>query len=282
MSNIHDDSAQGDHQPTQTREEFNSKTYPEDVSHVGRALIINNDDFQGDGLNARPTKRENSGKDLAEVQKLLLSLGFKSKDIATRLNLTKQEMIAEIENKAKLDYTNYGCFLCVVMSFGEPGIIICPGKNGKDERCELKQIQAPFTGDKCRSLAVKPKIYFIMGNNNYEEIHASEGGEGSRPQVKLETRKIPRECHFVTQYSSDHDHGQWKLGKMSPYISSVVEAFNTHVLKGSEDMDILKLMTRINKLMVYKHEAETPLVTSLLTKRYHFRPKPTETIPRPQ
>ncbi|XP_021380375.1 caspase-7-like [Mizuhopecten yessoensis] len=254
-----------------TREEFERQTYPENFQFVGRALIVNNHIFKGEQTNNKGEFRKGSEIDVQKIEALLSKLGFTKENIKKGENLTKDELKEEIKKAAKKDYSDFGCFLCVIMSFGEPGIIICPGKDGQpDERCELKDIQAPFTGDKCKSLATKPKIYFIMGNDNYVKKDVSEGGAGSLPLVKLETKKIPRECNFVTQYSSETDQGFWSRGEASPYIAAVIEAFETHVLK--ENMDILKLLTRINGIMA-KEDSLIPLVTSLLTKRFHFRPK---------
>nr|ADN05225.1 caspase [Azumapecten farreri] len=273
MSDGTDNSGQAgrsDQNPQVTREEHEGPIYPQNVKFVGRALIVNNDTFKGDSK--KGVYRSGSDIDVKEIYDLLLKLGFTERNIVRRENLTKKELKHEITEAAGQKYDDYGCFLCVIMSFGEPGIIICPGKNDQpDERCELKDIQSPFTGEKCRTLATKPKIYFIMGSDNYIRKDVSEGGKPSQPPFVPETKKIPRECNFITHYSTETDQGNWNRKKASPYIEAVIKAFKTHVLGGG-DMDILKLLTRINRIMAEEH-ASIPLVTSLLTKRYHFRPR---------
>ncbi|XP_033754755.1 caspase-8-like [Pecten maximus] len=198
----------GDCPPQQTREEFDSKTYSENVKFVGRALVVNNDQFRGSGNNPSPERR-GSTIDFDAVIALLKDLGFAESHIESHQNLTKGQLKEIIEEAAGYEYNDFGCFVCVIMSFGEPGIIICPGEDGKeDERCEIKDIQAPFTGDKCSKLATKPKIYFIMGNSNYLEKHGRDGRDEEKPSIKLETKKIPRECNFITQFSEGTDQGK--------------------------------------------------------------------------
>jgi len=62
------------------------------------------------------------------------------------------------------NYKEYSCFLCVIMSFGEPGILYCKGseENSGNEKCELKELQEYFKSHKCGSLALKPKIFLIQ------------------------------------------------------------------------------------------------------------------------
>ncbi|XP_069112333.1 caspase-7-like [Argopecten irradians] len=259
-------------QAVQTRTEFEGQVYSY-KKYIGKALIVNNKDFKGPekAKKQKTYSREGSENDVQAIRQLLDKLGF---EIQEEKNLTKSKLKETIHDLASREnyYKDVGCFLCVIMSFGEPGIIICPGEeNRKDERLEIKEIQAPFTGEKCKALATRPKIYFIMGNENYEEDDQSDG-----PGIEMrkpETRKIPRECNFLTQCSHESDHGNWKEKKPSPYISAVIEAFTTHVVnlkETGEDLDVLKVMTRINGIMVDK-DAKIPLVTSLLTKRHHFR-----------
>lgn len=269
--------------PTVTEEEFKAKIYPRNnIDRTGRAIIINNDTFEEftkKGGNQKAV-RDQSRIDAIEMVKVLKKLGYEiirhgESDIHE--NLSKDCLVKTMEDAASLNYgapnERYGAFLCVIMSFGEEGVLICPGKAGKDDRCELKTIQLPFRGDKCKSLATRPKIFFIVGNVGYKDRDIPEGGPTSLPPklVSVVPKKIPRESNFITHYSTADSERKWKKNECSPYIRALIDAFETHVVDTQgEGMDLLKLLTRVNGKMAVGG-SEIPLVTSLLTKRYHFK-----------
>jgi len=57
------------------------------------------------------------------------------------------------------DHSDADCFICVILSHGEEGIIY--GTNGT---LKLQYLIEMFKGDRCPSLAGKPKLFFIQVN----------------------------------------------------------------------------------------------------------------------
>jgi len=61
------------------------------------------------------------------------------------------------------DMEDYTCFVCVIMSYGEPGVIFCRNESTeKNDPCELKLLQEPFKNHMCNTLAGKPKIFLVQ------------------------------------------------------------------------------------------------------------------------
>ena len=61
---------------------------------------------------------------------------------------------------ADLDHKDNDCFVCAILSHGEDGFVW-----GKDKKIPINDLMEPFKGNKCVSLAGKPKIFFIQVSN---------------------------------------------------------------------------------------------------------------------
>jgi len=61
---------------------------------------------------------------------------------------------------AREDNSDADCFVCVILSHGEDGVIY--GTNGT---LKLHSLIEMFKGDYCPSLAGKPKLFFIQVNS---------------------------------------------------------------------------------------------------------------------
>jgi caspase-like apoptosis-related cysteine protease len=58
---------------------------------------------------------------------------------------------------AAKDHSSADCLLVAVMTHGDPGILHC-----RDTVYRTQELWLHFTGDKCRSLIGKPKLFFIQ------------------------------------------------------------------------------------------------------------------------
>jgi caspase-like apoptosis-related cysteine protease len=58
---------------------------------------------------------------------------------------------------ARSDHSDCDCFALAVLSHGEKGII-----HSRDTAYKPESLWEPFTGDKCPSLAGKPKLFFLQ------------------------------------------------------------------------------------------------------------------------
>ena len=122
----------------------------------GFALIINNDDFEGQTeegffLNTR----RGSDIDLANLEDLWRELGF---IVQKHINLNARQIykvVNDMANNLNMRYSS--CFVCFVMTHGAMGKIY-----GSDSKhLEIKCIIDLFTEVNCPGLAGKPKLFFF-------------------------------------------------------------------------------------------------------------------------
>lgn len=96
---------------------------------------------------------------------------------------------------ANQDYTDYDCFLMAILSHGEQGIIYAYDAPYKPE----DKLWGRFTGDKCITLAGKPKLFFIQACQG----DRLDGGVLLRTQVDgSQSFRIPVYADFLIAYST--------------------------------------------------------------------------------
>jgi len=96
---------------------------------------------------------------------------------------------------ANKDYTDYDCILMAVLSHGEQGIIFAKDAPYKPD----DKLWGQFTGEKCPTLAGKPKLFFIQACQGDRldggvMLTQVDGGPSSF--------KIPNHADFLIAYST--------------------------------------------------------------------------------
>ncbi|KAJ8316824.1 hypothetical protein KUTeg_004728 [Tegillarca granosa] len=246
--------------------EFEAKEYNMKHKQTGRAIVINNKNFRRKIRNSDERRtRENTDQDRDAIKKVLERLGFVGinyKDQKTKG--TKQEMIFENVQKEELlkllndagddtinKYDDMDCFICVILSYGEPGVVYCPGANNtdRDDLVELKKLMEPLKGNRCRGLLMKPKLFFIQGCP-YE--YYDEANYGKTETKKEIIKKVPVEADFLIQ-SCHLDASFGTLGKgqkTSWFIRALCEALQTFCIdemKNSQEKRSLHFLTVLTR-----------------------------------
>ncbi|CAM4622204.1 unnamed protein product [Leuciscus chuanchicus] len=115
----------------------------------GYCLIINNYNFEGPSLK----KREGTDKDKDNLTRVFKNMFF---EVEVRADLQASDIQNVIKEFAERDHSQMDAFVCCILSHGEKGSVL--GIDGKQVPiCELTQ---PFA--ECRTLASKPKLFFIQ------------------------------------------------------------------------------------------------------------------------
>ena len=152
-----------------------------------------------------------------QLQMQFYDMGFTVKEMR---NATKDEMkgIVNVYSK-EADHSDADCFVLIVLSHGDEGgeaalwkviklnafptggIFAVDGKLSADELFE------PFKGDKCLSLAGKPKIFITQACRGDQ----LDGGVDLRYNVPDATvfQRIPREADFLYAYSTVPGYYSW-------------------------------------------------------------------------
>ncbi|KAI8797529.1 caspase-3 [Biomphalaria glabrata] len=248
--------------------DYNSDRYRMNYKNMGMAVIINNKNFHPrTGMNTRT----GTDVDAANMKDLLKTIGFEN--VVTLNDLTAFQMIDHMRKVALLDHSENSCFVCVILTHGEEGYVF-----GTDDKVQVEQMVAPFKGHKCLSLAGKPKIFLIQACRGTELDPGVEVPDGMEIEMEEEVRRIPTEADFLMAYSVVPGYFAWRNStRGSWFIQAVYDVIKTNW----KTMDLLTMMTRVNKKVAYDFQSnankehmnnkkQIPCITSMLTKDVFF------------
>ncbi|XP_035664233.1 caspase-8-like [Branchiostoma floridae] len=175
-------------------------------------------------------------------------------------------MITVMRDHGKMDFSQYDCFICCIMSHGALGKVFSSDNVGIDI-CELIK---PMETQRCPSLAGKPKLFFI---------HACQGdrtqGKTTRSDFTHDVKALPSMPSFTHEadvflgLSTVPGFVAPRNNDGSPYIRFLTEALD----KMSPVHDLLKIMTTVCKQMNDIKDGGLGYVScnlSTLRKRLYF------------
>ncbi|KAL8602787.1 hypothetical protein ACOMHN_055170 [Nucella lapillus] len=255
--------------------DFTAECYNMGHKERGYALIFNNKRFHpSTGMG----DRTGTDVDGEQLYMMLTEMGFQ---VTLKKDCTTQEMESVLTKMGKSDHTNADCFACAILSHGEEGYVY-----GSDGRIEIDKLVAPFKGHKCRSLAGKPKIFFIQACRGNQldggvEVADALGAGPGEPDDSVDVRRIPTESDFLMAYSVVPGYFAWRNStRGSWFVQALVEVLRENWKR----MDLLTMMTRVSRKVAYDFESnaskefmnrkkQIPCVTSMLTRDLYFTPR---------
>ncbi|KAK0059062.1 caspase-3, partial [Biomphalaria pfeifferi] len=236
--------------------------------HIGRAVIINNKTFgQGTGM----LKRTGTDTDAVSMETVLSTIGFQVERFD---DLRADEIKNKLQQVASDDHSSSSSFLCVILTHGEEGYVF-----GTDNRVSLDDLVAPFKGDKCLSLAGKPKIFLIQACRAPEAGYEGDDGMEEEMDYDKSIRRIPTEADFLIALSVVPGCLVWNESPKanSWFIKAIHDVFSRNWNK----LDLMTMMTRVNKIVADefekknkaefdKRKKQIPCITSMLVKDFYF------------
>ncbi|CAH1795557.1 unnamed protein product [Owenia fusiformis] len=242
----------------------------------GMAVIINNRSFQSStGMN----ERNGTDVDASNIFQRLNDLGF---EVIIKTNQTTRQMVDLMSKAGKMNHSDADCFACVILSHGEEGVVY-----GTDGVVPIEKLTEPFKGNKCESLRGKPKMFFIQacrGQKFDEGVETTDDdGEGLDETDANTVHRIPAEADFLMAYSVVPGYFSWRNSTRGSWfiqaLCSVLEKYGEN-----PDYDILRIMTRVNRMVAYDFESraarefmnrkkQIPSIVSMLTKEMYFTPR---------
>ncbi|XP_061108028.1 caspase-3-like [Conger conger] len=234
--------------------------YSRDYNHVGKCLIINNENF--DVMSQRKG---------TEVDRMLLQRTFTSLKFTVQVenDLSADDMLKALQRVSEEDHTDMACFVCVLLSHGENGTLW-----GTDRQVPLRSLTSVLSAKRCPSLEGKPKLFFIQACRGREYDPGVETVETDSAEEKqpAQTTEIP-EGDFLCSYSTVPGYFSWRNQMAgSTYIRYLCE-----MLKLNKHLEITKILTRVNHRVALDFESNTlnwqtsrkkqmPCIVSMLTK----------------
>lgn len=204
--------------------------------------------------------------------------------VAMYPNLTASQMRNVCSKMAAKDHSECDCFVCVILSHGEEGLVY-----GTDKTVEIKALTRYYKGDVCPTLVGKPKIFIIQACRGYQtdpgvSINVVDA-KGKAPDdkdvlvTKPEMVKLPIEADFMFAYSTVPGYYSWRNGMNgSWFIQALCDALEAV----GKTVEIRKLLTLVNKKVAQNFKSmnpdnkdfhnmkQIPCITSMLTKDVFF------------
>ncbi|XP_067008451.1 caspase-1 isoform X2 [Anabrus simplex] len=254
--------------------ERDSEEYNMNHPRRGHAVIFNNEEFEMLDM----SKRVGSDADVKNLERLYTALGF---DIMIYHNKNCHEIKKIIDNLAEQDHSDADCMIVTVLSHGMgTGFILA-----KDYPYKVESLWAPFTADKCPTLAGKPKIFFIQacrGESLDPGVNLTRRRSRTETDSGSESYKIPTHADFLLAFSSVEGFYSFRNPESGTWF---VQCLCEELTQNAHKHDLLKLLTRTarrvaldyesyNDIIPWQHrQKQVPTITSMLIREVYFRPK---------
>nr|QDK54780.1 caspase-3 [Mugil incilis] len=237
--------------------------YSLDFPSIGQCVIINNKNFDRcTGMN----QRNGTDVDAANAMKVFTNLGYKVKIYNDQ---SVEQMKRVLTAVSTADHSGSASFVCVLLSHGDEGVFF-----GTDGSVELKFLTSLFRGDRCKTLAGKPKLFFIQACRGTDLDPGIEADSGE------DTTKIPVEADFLYAFSTAPGYYSWRNTMTgSWFIQSLCDMLGKH----GKELELMHIMTRVNRKVAVEFESishspgfnarkQIPCIVSMLTKEMYFFP----------
>ncbi|KFQ86375.1 Caspase-6, partial [Phoenicopterus ruber ruber] len=246
----------------------------------GVALIFNHEHFFWQLM--LPDRRGTLA-DRDNLKRSLTDLGF---EVRLFDDLKVEEVLEKISEASEDDHSNADCFVCVFLSHGENDHVYA-----RDGQIKIEAITDMFRGDKCQSLAGKPKIFIIQacrGDKHDDPVIVPDSIDCSEEPIADETEvdaagvyTLPAGADFIMCYSVAQGYfshretinGSW-------YIQDLCEVLRKH----GSSLEFTELLTVVNRKVSHREvrvcrdvnaigKKQIPCFASMLTKKLYFHPK---------
>ena len=208
----------------------------------GMTLIINNASFAHHPEHGKQLPRHRSEVDVSRVKTLFDALDF---SVRAKQNLSKQQLLMELDDVVCQDHSAYDCFVLWLMSHGRSDEVFC----SDGETIPIQILNDMFS--ECKTLSGKPKLFFIQACRGIGE---DVGGKVS-PDYDISSRyQATTSSDFLYAFSTVDEYVSYRNeNEGSHYVRCLVEAFRKHVAHDH----ILDILTVVNH-EVSKIDTERP------------------------
>ncbi|KAB0792625.1 hypothetical protein PPYR_14584 [Photinus pyralis] len=223
----------------------------------GHAIIFSHIQFDGD-----LAKREGASKDAKDLEEVLVALKFNVKvytdlkygaiyEVITTCKYTSpmvsDDVVVFVVSQS--DHSDVDCLLVAVLSHGDRGKVYA-----RDHQYPPDFLWKSFSGDKCPSLAGKPKLFFVQA------CRGDETDDGSRVRMATQVDSqasytIPVMADILVMYSCYDGYVSWRSTRTgSWFIQSLCEELKTR----SKSTDLLTILTFLNRRMAITYKSVAP------------------------
>ncbi|XP_009330066.1 PREDICTED: caspase-8-like [Pygoscelis adeliae] len=243
----------------------------------GVCLILNNHNF-AKAREAVPEPknmkdRHGTDVDAAALRRVFSKLHF---TIAEYRDLTAEEIRKTVNIYQCEDHKDKDCFVCCILSHGKKGIVY--GVDGQE--VPIQELTTSFTGQNCRSLAGKPKVFFVQACQGDAcqqgvtiETDCGEQDSSVETDARFQLDCIPAEADFLLGMATLQDYVSYRSPRQGTwYIQALCQHLEYSCPRGE---DILTILTAVNQEVSRKSckpnaEKQMPQPSFTLRKKLIF------------
>lgn len=241
----------------------------------GVALIFNHRHFDG---RLKLNERKGTDADRDHLTQAIKYLGFSDQDIHCFEDLSYSELAKQLETFSELDHSKNDCLFVAICSHGDQGIIYA-----RDKKFRVEELWEPFIGNKCPSLAGKPKLFFIQACQGDRLDHGTMLDETDSGSTKCHL--IPSYADFLITYSTIPGFFSWRNTESGSWF---MQSLCGVLLAKGKELDLLSLLTLVNYNVAYSFMSnvphnpgmdkmkQIPCISSMLTRKLYFKSKTDE------
>lgn len=255
----------------------NLSVHPQSLDYMmvhpsrGKCIIFNNKKFEPQ---TQLHERKGTDKDAEALTECFQSFDFECSIIN---DAGARQVSDKLRVLSRLNYSDCDCLVVCVLSHGEQGMIW-----GRDQRYPVDELYRHFTGEKCPSLAGKPKLFFIQAcqGSNFDRGVVVQSNHDTTDGAQY--YKIPTWADILIMYSTVPGYYSWRNPTQgSWFVQALVSIMKEH----SNSLDLLSMLTLVNRKVAYEFESfcpgqvdfdknkQVPCITSMLTRRVFFPPR---------
>ncbi|NWU75588.1 CASP8 protein, partial [Onychorhynchus coronatus] len=236
----------------------------------GVCLILNNHNF----AKARETVlehkylRDRNGTDVdaAALKNVFSKLHFR---IEEHRDLTADGIRKTVNMFRCENHEDKDCFVCCILSHGKKGIIY--GVDGQE--VSIRELTTSFTVQNCRSLAGKPKVFFIQacqGNAFHKgvtiEADSAEQDASVERDVRFQLDCIPAEADFLLGMATLQDYVSYRSPREGTwYIQALCQHLESRCPRGENVVSILTAVNREVSRKTGERNAEKQMPQPIFT-----------------
>ena len=227
-----------------------SEIYNMNHKRRGIALIFSHVNFK------KLETRVGGEKDSQELAQTLKYLGF---DVRVYIDSNVKTILSTVQNAAAEDHTDADCLVVAAMSHGESGVLYAA-----DNVYPVDMLWSPFLGNRCPSLAGKPKLFFIQScrgtklDNGVEIIHETD----STPSAT--TYSLPAYADIMVAYSTYDGFYSWRNPDNGSWF---IQALCQELNKNWKTHDLLRMMTAVVRRVSIEYQSFIPQKESFHQKK---------------
>ncbi|XP_060103366.1 caspase-6 [Heteronotia binoei] len=247
----------------------------------GLALIFNHEHFF---WHLMLPDRRGTVADRENLKRSLIELGFEVKCFD---DLKAEDVYQNIYNVSTDKHEDVDCFMCVFLSHGEDDHVYA-----YDAKIKIQTLASMFKGDKCPSLAGKPKIFIVQacrGDKHDDPVIVADTVDSTADKSDVNETEVdaaavytlPAGADFLMCYSvaeGYYSHRETLNG--SWYIQDLCDMIRRH----GSSLEFTELLTLVNRKVAHRNvdvcrdtnalgKKQIPCFASMLTKKLYFYPK---------